>query len=114
MELIKTTSHQILLFKFDEIPFGRLVQKSSVTKLAELFDSGLVNVSDDGAINISGGLYKVKNKVLPIMRIVIEDRRVLIDLEGTSPDADAVVQYLTSYFLELVDQPRPNLFDPII
>ncbi len=118
MEIKRTTTHRVILLKFDEIPFARLVAKSTLEDQASLFEFGKAGVGQDPTgrpvVELASGLFRRSEAAIPIMRLVIEERRILLDIEGTSADADEIYSILREFLIARCDEPNDDLLIPIL
>lgn len=118
--IIKRTSiHQIQIFKNDEVPFWRLCQPSPIEALRSIFnfnemEVGLSSPPARPALTAQMGSFVEGSLRAPIMRLVVEDRRVLLDIEGNSDDAEKVLSRLRTFLIELSENQDPEFLTPII
>jgi len=101
MEIRRTTIHQVYLLRFDEIPLLKLLHPAGVKSLSGLFGFAQSGVAQDqsGApmVNLQLGAYQHEGVDISITRLSIEDRRILLDVEGTSEQADKITEGLREH-----------------
>jgi hypothetical protein len=115
MDIIFSTIHHVLLYKFDEIPLAWLIQRAILAQLTALFEFSEVQVNENNQIvNTINGIYRDEFGDHPISRLVIEERRILIDLVGTTRDADQVIVKLKAFLANLAGRTDDNFLTMIV
>jgi hypothetical protein len=118
MEIRKSTIHQVYLVSHDEIDIPRLVHPAAVQALSAVFDFAQSGVSQEPAalpsVNFQIGALSDEAGQVPVLRLAIEERRILIDAEGTSSDADRVFRRLIDHLRGLTGSSDPGFLMPIV
>jgi hypothetical protein len=115
MDIIFSSIHHILLFKFDEIPLARLIQRATLAQLTALFEFSEVNVSENNqVVNAINGVCKDEFGDHPLNRLVIEERRILIDLVGSTRDADRMTIQVKAFLANLAGRADENFLTTIV
>jgi hypothetical protein len=115
MDIIFSAIHHVLLYKFDEIPLARLIQRATLAQLTALFEFSEVHVSENNqVVNAINGVYRDEFGDHPINRLVIEERRILIDLVGSTRDADQVMIKLKAFLANLAGRADDNFLITIV
>jgi hypothetical protein len=118
MKSLFSLIHQILVYQFEEIPFFRVQQRGAVEQIAAMFsfsDVQPVQIADNkmGFAFVSG-IFVDDDGEHPILKLVIEDRRILLDLNGTSRSADRLIGKLGIYFSQLTKRVDSHFLVPLI
>jgi hypothetical protein len=118
MQIIRHVIHQAYLYPSDYIPFYKLVAPANLQQLKALFNFGQGLVGQDQAetpsVNLALGIFRSGETDIPVLRLGIEDRKFLIDVEGTSQDAYAVFDALVAQVARLAGVPADKFSNPII
>jgi hypothetical protein len=118
MEVHRTIIHQVLLMRFDEIPLSLLIQRSTLSRLTALFEFNEIEVAQSQAgkqiVNAQVGVFRNDVGDRPISKLVLEERRILLDLEGTSIDADKVISKLRQFLAEVASRSDTEFLQPIV
>ncbi len=114
----KTRIHQVLLFRFDEIPIGRLTQLSVRSQLGELFNFAEVDLAQDSSsgktvVDARSGALKDELSTIILIRMQIEERRILLDVDGTSGDAERITARLRKFLSDLSGRQEPEFLQPV-
>jgi hypothetical protein len=115
MEIISSTTHQVLLLRYDEIPRTKmLTQKRALSELRSKFQFQAADIDENLNIIAQMGLYQDENGEYPIRRLVIEERRILIDVEGPSKIADKIISELRLFITAYSNRIDTDFLKPII
>ena len=118
MEIQRTTIHQVYLLRLDEVPLLKLLHPAGLQPLSALFGFGQAGVVQDQSgtpvINLQLGAFREGELELPILRLAIEDRRILLDLEGPSDQADKVFARLAEHLRVLSGRADDAFLRPIV
>ena len=60
------------------------------------------------------GLYQDKDVEYPITRLVIEERRILIDIEAASQNATSVANLLRDFLMTVANKENASFLEPIL
>lgn len=115
MRLKSVSTAQVHLYKLDQIPFQKLVTQKWVDELGSLLSFGSAQVAQDisrgeTSILCEGGSVETDDGVISISRLAIEDRRILLNVAGTSDDARFALSQLEQ-FLSDVAGVDPEAFE---
>jgi len=118
MKLHFSIIHQVLIYQFEEIPFFRVQQRGAVEQIAAMFgfsDVQAVQVAENKTgLAFVSGLFTDEDGEHPILKLVIEDRRILLDLNGTSRSADNLISQLGTYLNQVSKRVDNNFLVPIL
>lgn len=118
MRIQRAISHQIYLIRHDDVILYRLASRTNMAALAALFEFSQAAVAPDesGApvVNLQVGLFRGEGMETPIVRLAIEDRRILIDVEGPTQVADAAYEALRSHLRSALDRQDDAFLQPIV
>jgi hypothetical protein len=109
---------QIILVRFDEIPLNKLIHRPNLERLAKFFkfnnaEATQVN-AENAAILYQHGVHRNDSGEHIISRLVLENRRILLEMDGTSKDADAFFASLTSFLADLAGRTEGKYLQPIV
>ncbi len=99
-EITNLTVTQIRVFPVDVVPLSQIGTKSCIEKIrgdlsiSEIGPAPLMN--DRGPIIFLRGGIKEKDRVLVINRVAVEPRRIVLEVVGTSKEANQVYDSLLS------------------
>jgi len=119
MEIRKTVVHHVLLFRFDEIPFSLLIQQNHAEKIVALFDFGQIGVTPGeqaGKPKIVFQIGSLRDEFgeHAISQLAIEERKILLEIDGTTDDADRVMSRLKMHIAELAGRSDSEFLAPIV
>lgn len=120
MKLVRSSIKFISITNFDEIPLlALLIEANSNMIVREFsFQSFQVQQPDNGPlpkIVFSVGTFLGSDSTVGIKQLSIEERKIVIDLEGTSSDALVLYNKLTNILQQLVNAPiHDGFLKPII
>ena len=105
MQVIKINSIQINLLEFDWIPFNLLVTQSVIADFQSRFNFSAAelraNQNNQTIIAFAAGIFSDANERYSIPRVEIEERKIVIEVEGHSKVADKVFSEATKYMMDL-------------
>lgn len=117
MKIKKSISRHVRLVRHDEIPLVTLVNEGNVNKLSKLFNFTQSEVGRNQAgeifLRLSGGIYQPKSRSAKVMEFIILERKLILNIEGTSDDGDALVEDFNIFIGELAGDAKLNL-EPIV
>lgn len=116
MNIRTTRVSQILLLRPDQIPIRRLASRVNLAEITSLFGFGTSQVVEQApggetAVLFEGGALDHQGRGISISRLAIEERRILLTVEGSSGDAELVYASLANYLAKLAEFPSEG-FDP--
>lgn len=120
MEIIKQKSSQIILLPHEQIPFALLANKKYTEIIIQRYSFGQVNAMQDpnGALvnfMFSNGLYQAENSPsVAINRLMIEERKVTITIEGNTNIAELIWGELRQALCALATNESPDFLVPIL
>lgn len=114
MRIIHLRIHQVLIVRFDQIPIGKLFHKKAVNELSAIFQLSNIQIEDEKNLLGINGLIQTSSGEFVINRLSIEDRRILLDMEGDSILADQVISKLKSFLALLANTEDYNFLEPIV
>jgi hypothetical protein len=103
MEIITTNITQIYIFNFDDLPFRKLQNPKYQEIMKKLFSFGELNITQDNnaniaALNYFNGIYNEDENEVSILRLNIEERKIVFQIEGNSTIADKFFSELQIVF----------------
>jgi hypothetical protein len=94
MNIQRTSSHQVYITKFDEIPLPNILPPAGMQSIQVLFGFGPPSMTPDAqgspVAGFQFGIMRAGTREIPITKLVIENRRILLDIEDESIYADKV------------------------
>jgi len=121
MDILKTKINYIVLVHNDEIPFVKLASGKNMENFSKAFNFQKAEVTQDGntgnvikLIFRYGIFQKSDENRIAIIRLEIEERKLIVEMEGSSNDARDFYNNLVSQFVELVDAPSESFLEPIV
>jgi len=114
MQIHHTSIHQILLYRFDDIPRSRIIQKRVLAEISALFEFSEVQVDENRYAIAQAGIFRDEGNEYPINRLVIEERRILLDMEAKSTNADLVISKLCQLLGSLTNRVDTTFLQPIL
>lgn len=106
MKTKSMTITQILIFDYDQIPLRKLISRRNLTELGSLFEFSNAQVAEDisegkKAVILDGGTLENETEPVAIPRVVVEERRILLSVDGSSKQADQVYEHLGKFLAAL-------------
>jgi len=118
MEIIAKRITQIDLLNFEEIPIEKIAcgQIAEEIKAAFKFRSAQIMETPDSkkVLICENGLLEVSSKELPITRLVVEERKILMSLEGSSRDSNILFDRIAEFFEGLRSSKKESFMKPIV
>ncbi|MBN2117906.1 MAG: hypothetical protein JW730_15120 [Anaerolineales bacterium] len=119
MKLLRSESTKIVLVRQNQIPIVKIANPKYVNDLVKLYSFAAVNqLQDPGTgnfgINFNNGIYVVDGKEIAIEGLTIETRKIIIQMEGSSEDAEAFYNIVKKYLSDLVEIHQEDLLVPVI
>lgn len=118
MNIQRTVAQQIALYRFDEIPFGRLASNVAADRFLKLFEFKTAEAVPDAAgklnFQFQAGSFRDGADVFPISRLNIEERRIVLIIEGHSEDATRALAKIRAFFAEIAERVDPEYLQPIL
>ncbi|MFH1928295.1 MAG: hypothetical protein ABIK79_09030 [Chloroflexota bacterium] len=116
MEIRNRNSLLVSLFEFDQIPFSRLLHNSSLSHIQNMYEFQGVEIKQNPngqpVVAFHIGVYSDDKGV--IKRIELEERRILIEVDGSSNIADAILDEIKEYFCKLAACVEENFLSPVV
>lgn len=119
MKLRSVRVVQVLVFRSDQIPLQRLIARSNLEELGSRFsfsNTQLAQQIDAGtrAVVLEGGSFESDLKRIAIPRLVIDDRRILVAVEGSSNDAKLLYFPIVEFLAKLDGVGVEQFDEPVI
>jgi hypothetical protein len=118
MEIKNKHIHQVYLVKVDEIPMPKILLPGGIQAISSLFGFGKANVVQDqignAVVNFQFGGFRIEAHEIPIMGLVLEGRRILLDVDSDTPDADSVFQKLIEILRSISGRNDTDYLSPIV
>lgn len=119
---LRTT--QIRIFPIDDLPFGKISTKSNVQRIARkysldvqvdpLFDVGAPLRIAGPSIRFANGSFEYQQKSYVIENLNIEDRRILLTVNGPTEVCDEINKTLTAFFAKIDPREEIPAYSPIL
>jgi hypothetical protein len=118
MDVKKINSTLVTLVHFDQIPFFKLLHGSNLQKIQKLYQFKNVEVKpnqrNQPTILFQLGLYKNKTEELNVHRIEIEERKIVIEIDGHSSDAIAIYSQIRELMRGISAEYDDEFLQPIV
>lgn len=109
---------QIRVFSTDEIPFNELMNETTQAAFAEKYALSRTGepwtVSAGTRIAFENGTFSDSEQTHPIHQIILEPRRVLLQLGGSSEMASSLFRSLQQDFADIDSRPGNRTYEPIL
>jgi hypothetical protein len=111
MKILNQKAGQVILVNFDEVPITKLAHRSNAEKLANLLQFEATETIRDNAgnflaVGFRNGLFKTEENECVVSRLVIEERKFVFEVDGTTADADAFFIALSDILANIADKSR--------
>lgn len=116
MHILRVRSTLIVLTKFDEVPLFKLISSENLASLTNRYQFKSVDLgSSDNrpAVLCQLGVFQ-DQKELPIIKLAIEERKIVCDLEGSKSDVDALYSDIVDFLVPLSDRDKEKLLEPVV
>ncbi len=114
-DIVDITVTQVRVYPTDSLPFADLRRADKVKTLKERFHFESVQIDPLGLqMTLNNGTFEHRGKSLHIVSLTVEQRRVLIQVRGRSPMADAVYSAFSSILANIAGRPKSNKFEPLL
>jgi len=118
MNIQSTNITQVYLTRFGEIPFNKLMHRRYLDQLIKVFQFSQAEVAQiDGgnsAILCVHGIHKNDNGEQIINKLELQDRKLIIQVDGSSEDANEAFAILTDFLADLAKQTNGSYLEPIV
>jgi hypothetical protein len=120
-KLLSLSVVQLRVFRVDEIPFSSLQLESSTQKIQKAFgfkQTGPINTlfiaEVAGGIAFRAGEFPSGSTTTVVDQIIIEPRRILISVSGSSETADQVFAHLREVMREIDQRSERPALEPLV
>lgn len=108
-DIVDLTVTQLRIYPMDGLPFADIRLTSSVKAIKETFRFENVQVDPLGIqLTFSNGTFENRGKSVHILSLVFEQRRIQIQVRGSSPMADAFYSALSKLLESFGKRPKHN------
>ncbi len=121
MNVLNQRINQIILVHHNEIPLVKIASGPNLLKIANTLQFNKKEVLQDGntgnvlSIQLNLGLFSSEDdREIAIKKLVLEERRILIEVEGSSSDADQFFNKLKHLIDEIGENFSEDFLTPII
>lgn len=120
MDTLNTKITYVVLVHFNELPMQKLAANQNVEKFSKAFGFRQAEVRQDNTRNLVGFLFRSglfnssDGGQVAIKRLELEDRKLIIEMEGNSDQAAEFYSYLVSNFADLAERTHENFLEPIL
>lgn len=117
-DITDLTVTQIRVFPVDVVPLGKITTKTCIEKIrndlsvSEIEPSPFIDSA--GPIVFRRGEIKKENRIIVINRIAVEPRRIILEVAGTSREANQVYDVLLSSMDSVADIDLGKLQVPLL
>lgn len=116
MNIKKIDSKLIVLVRIDEIPILELLHAQGNSKFRDNFNFSGVETTKSGdlrpTIQFVLGKLSTDEKQIKIIAVKIEERRIIISVEGSSNEADVVWKQIREYFEKIAKTEEATFLEP--
>lgn len=115
---LKTT--QIMIFQADDIDIVSIRRKSSIKKLQSLFSLNFMQLPENLPVQVQpqlifqNGEFKLNDKIYDIEQLVIEDRKIIINIYAEYEISNAFFDDIKNLFISFESRDQPGDYNPII
>ncbi len=118
MKLKKIFAHRVILVDHDQIPMSALITQTNIVRLKESLNFGNVEVGQNTAaeflIRLTGGLLQSGTEISKIIELVINERKITMNVEGTTQDLERILDKLYSLLAEVAGDNSQKFLQPLI
>jgi len=119
MKLIRSSSKYIAIVNFDQIPYLDFLLSSNNQLITNLFNFENVGAQETGPqrppkLVFSLGQIENSGRKIIIRQLDIEERKIVISLEGTSADAEKIYNQLVVFFRDWVKSTDEKYMEPVV
>lgn len=109
----------VFLVKNGELPFAKLLNRNIIEKLVDdfAFAKGVDVIQAPNqvpTIVLKNGILVIDTKQLAILRLQFEPRKIIIDVEGSSEEAEYAYRSLVKSLIELSEEPDDQFLNPLL
>lgn len=105
MKTIRINSLLITLVEFDKIPFYKLLHASNAGELQNTYNFSNIemknNAQNQPVIVFLLGTFNNRNREILVKRLEIDERKIIIDVEGETTDAKDFFDSVTDCFAKI-------------
>lgn len=108
---------QILLVRFDEIPLAKLVNRRYLERLKSLFEFSNIDIVQDAEniiILCRHGIHEDNGDEIPVVRLELQQRKIVYELEAPSERADPFFQHLAEFLADVAGRTDDEYLRPIV
>jgi len=113
---LKTT--RVVLVRFDEIPLNKLIHRPNLEQLAKFFRFNAADTMQNEAgravILCRHGIHKGDSGECTVNRLILEERKIIFEIDGSSDDADTFYAGLVSFLAGLAERTEKGYLQPIV
>ncbi len=118
MEIHRLGSSLVLIVNFDEIPLAKLISQHNLDSIIKKYNFNEKKVETDAVgnpiITFSLGSFSNKSGEFLFKKLVIEERKLIINVEGPSSNADTIFSEIKLIFSELAGKSGEDYLKPIV
>lgn len=119
MQIIKQKSSQIILLRHEELPFALLTNGKYAQMFMQRYNFSRIDPIQDpsGAVSgllFSNGLYEEDGTEFAITRLIVENRKVTISIEGASSYVEKMWEQIREALLVLIQTDDKDYLKPIL
>lgn len=111
---------QVRVFPADEIPYAILLNSKTRSQLAAKYDFSIPGELERAwhlhgqGLHFQNGTYQIDDSRILIEQLTIEERRVLITVNGDTGNATAFFEELRRFFAKIDQRPGSREYRPIL
>jgi hypothetical protein len=120
MNILKQKASQIILVQHNQIPFLQLLNAKNVQDFITKFKFTGGNPVQDANGTIQGLAFNIglldtgSGQEVPIVQIVIEVRRMILEIEGSSSDLAILFGQIRDFLREIAKSDEEDFLEPIV
>jgi len=118
MESTMIVSKLITLFEFDHLPFAKFLHQSNISTFKDIFRFNefqiLQTQTDHPLVAFRHGTFDTDSGEIIILRDDIESRKIVLEIEGESTNADELLDRFIEIFREISENSDDDFMKPIV
>ncbi len=120
MKVQKTSISLISIVEFENIPIMTLLSSDKMTQIQRAYNFGAVEPHPGSLQNLPTIRFSYGSKLasnqrdVPILKFEIDPRKIVVEVEGTSDEAEEIYETLLSDVIEMVPETKGLDFTPVI
>ena len=118
MQILRIRSTVVILTKYDEIPLAKIATPTYTKLFVKRYNFTNFEINQIANLRLTLafqlGLFQTEDEEIVITNLEIEERKIIINVEGDKRAASLLVDDLMGLLSELADSANEDLLTPII